>query len=159
MKNPIPILVLLAVMASCQNHVIDQKAEAERLMELSPEWAKAAVDGDPEKAVSFWADDAIVISQNEPALKGIDSIRAMVNRSMQIPGFEIGWEPQEAFVSQSGDLGYVLIKNYMKFPAVSLGNVPIVYNKGVEIWKKREEGSWKNVVDIFNRDPWITSID
>jgi ketosteroid isomerase-like protein len=108
--------------------------------------------------LSFWADDAMVMSPNESSVVGKDALRGMVERSMKIEGFEINWEPQKAYVSKSGDLGYVIIKNYMTMPIDTLGNTRTVFNKGVEIWRKQEDGSWKNVVDISNSDPSITSI-
>lgn len=158
MKNLILSLITLMMVFSCQEKAIDQKVEADKLIDLSKEWAKAAIERDVEKVISYWADDAVIMSPNEPAMKGTDAIRKMVTESMQIPGFEIAWEPQEAFVSQSGDLGYVLIKNYFKIPMDTLGNITTIYNKGVEIWKKQEDGSWKNIVDIYNGDPTITSL-
>ncbi len=158
MKKLILALITLMTVLSCQEKVIDQEVEADKLMNLSKEWAKAAIERDVEKVVSYWADDAVIMSPNEPAMKGIDAIREMVIESMQIPGFEVTWEPQEAFVSRSGDLGYVLIKNYFKLPLDTLGNINTIYNKGVEIWKKQEDGTWKNVVDIYNGDPTISSL-
>jgi ketosteroid isomerase-like protein len=127
-------------------------------MKLSREWAKAALERDVEKVITFWADDAVIMSPNEPAMRGKDAIKQMVAESMQIPDFEVFWEPQEAFVSNGGDLGYVLIKNYFTIPSDTLGGVTTIFNKGVEIWKKNEEGQWKNVVDIYNGDPSIESI-
>ena len=144
---------------SCQEKPVDQAAEAEKLMELSRAWAEAAISRDVEKTVSFWADDAIIMSPDEPTMMGKDAIRAMVNSSMQIPGFEVKWAPREAYVSKGGDLGYVLVQNYFKIPTDTLGNVKTIFNKGVEIWKKQEDGSWQNVVDIYNRDPTISSLD
>jgi ketosteroid isomerase-like protein len=152
-------IALMLFMNACNNiNTIDQQAEAEKLMELSREWAKSVKDKDVEKMLSFWADDAIVMSPNESAVVGIESLRGMVDRSMKIPGFEINWEPQNAYVSKSGDLGYVIIKNYMTMPTDTLGNTRTVFNKGVEIWRKQEDGSWKNVIDISNSDPSIKSI-
>ena len=144
---------------ACQEAAVDQQAEAEKLMELSRSWAQAVKDKDVEEMLSYWADDAILMSPNEAAVVGIDSLRAMVERSINIPGFEIYWNPQEAYVSRSGDLGYVIFKNYMTMPVDTMGNTRTVYSKGVEIWKKQEDGSWKNVIDISNSDPSITSID
>lgn len=144
---------------ACQEAPVDQQAEAEKLMELSRSWAQAVKDKDVEEMLSYWADDAILMSPNEAAVVGIDSLRAMVERSINIPGFEIYWNPQEAYVSRSGDLGYVIFKNYMTMPVDTMGNTRTVYSKGVEIWKKQEDGSWKNVIDISNSDPSITSID
>ena len=152
-------IILASIFACKEETPIDQQAEAEKLMELSRAWAKAAVDRDVDKTVSYWADDAILMSSDYPTMRGIDSLRAMVERSMNIPGFEVNWEPQEAYVSASGDLGYVIVKNYMTTPIDTLGNTKTVFNKGVEIWKKQADGSWKNVVDIANEDPSIDSIN
>ena len=143
----------------CADNSVDQNAEAEKLMQLSRDWSKAAIERNVDKVTSFWADDAILMSPDEPTMQGIDAIYQMVDESMQIPGFEVGWEPQEAFVSKGGDLGYVLIKNYFKIPTDTLGNTTTIYNKGVEIWKKQSDGQWKNIVDIYNGDPSINSIN
>ena len=154
----ISVAVMMLTITACTQNTIDQQAEAEKLMELSRSWAKSVKDKDIEKMLSYWADDAIVMSPNEPSVVGIEALRGMVERSMKIPGFEINWEPQEAYVSKSGDLGYVIIKNYMTMPVDTLGNTRTIFNKGVEIWKKQENGTWKNVIDISNSDPSIKSI-
>jgi ketosteroid isomerase-like protein len=154
----ISVTVMMLIITACTQNTIDQQAEAEKLMELSRSWAKSVKDKDIEKMLSYWADDAIVMSPNEPSVVGIEALRGMVERSMKIPGFEINWEPQEAYVSKSGDLGYVIIKNYMTMPVDTLGNTRTIFNKGVEIWKKQENGNWKNVIDISNSDPSIKSI-
>ena len=126
-------------------------------MQLSREWAVTASSADIDKTVDYWSNDAVVMMTGQPPLKGHEAIRQMVEGSMQIPGFEIKWEPKESFVSQGGDLGYVLTNNYMKMPDPE-GNLITIFNKGVEIWKKLDDGSWKCVVDIFNEDPTLTSI-
>jgi ketosteroid isomerase-like protein len=154
----ISVTVMMLIITACTQNTIDQQAEAEKLIELSRSWAKSVKDKDIEKMLSYWADDAIVMSPNEPSVVGIEALRGMVERSMKIPGFEINWEPQEAYVSKSGDLGYVIIKNYMTMPVDTLGNTRTIFNKGVEIWKKQENGNWKNVIDISNSDPSIKSI-
>ncbi|PHN01392.1 YybH family protein [Flavilitoribacter nigricans] len=151
-------LLLLLGAVSCNQSSIDQEAEADQLMALSREWAKAAQTDDLEKTLSYWAENALVMSPDQPPTNGHQDIRAMLESSAQIPGFEVNWEPKRAFVSKSGDLGYVIVNNYFKFPD-SLGGTITTFGKGVEIWKKQEDGSWKNVIDIFNSDPSITSLE
>jgi ketosteroid isomerase-like protein len=150
--------ILLLATTACNQATVDQQAEAEKLMDLSREWAQSVKDKDVEKMLSYWAEDARLMSPNEASVVGVEALRGMVERSMKIPGFEIFWEPQEAYVSKSGDLGYVIIKNYMTMPIDTLGNTRTVFNKGVEIWKKNSAGEWKNVVDISNSDPTIDSL-
>ncbi|WP_206513152.1 YybH family protein [Flagellimonas marinaquae] len=151
--------LVLSLLTGCTEKAIDQNAEADKLMEISKAWANSVKNKNVDEMLSYWADDAILMSPNEPAVIGIDSLRAMVERSIKIPGFEINWNPQEAYVSKSGDLGYVIFKNYMTMPIDTMGNTRTVFNKGVEIWKKQSDGNWKNVVDISNADPSINSID
>jgi ketosteroid isomerase-like protein len=63
MKNLV-LLAIALVMLSCQQSKVDTKAEGEKLMQLSKEWAQSASQKDVEKTVSYWAEDAILISQN-----------------------------------------------------------------------------------------------
>ena len=126
-------------------------------MNLSREWSKAASSNDLEKTLSYWASDAMVLVPGQPTIKGHEEIRKMLQANAAIPGFEVAWEPQEAFVSESGDMGYAIGHNYVSMND-STGNKITLFNKGVEIWQKQDDGSWKNVVDIFNADPSLTSI-
>ena len=157
MKKSFSILLLILGLSGCTNQHVDQDTEAEKLMELSRNWALEVQSADNERILSIWAPDAMVMPPGQAAIKGHDAIRKMLEESSKIPGFEINWEPKEAFVSQSGDLGYVIAHNYIKVTD-SLGNTITTFNKAVEIWKRQEDGSWKNVVDIFNHDPTLTSI-
>ena len=157
MKRGFYILSLIALIQGCKVGTVEQEKEAEKLMELSREWAQAALDRDAEKTLSFWANDAVIISPDNAIIKGHDAIRNMVEGSFDNPGFEICWEPKEAFVSISGDLGYVICHNYI-IETDSLGNQTKIFGNAVEIWKKQEDSSWKVVVDIFNADPTLKSI-
>lgn len=147
----------VAMAVACSQTTVDQKAEAENLMELSRQWAETAQGDDLEKILNYWAEDAVVFSPDQPSARGHEEIMNMIEGSKEIPGFEINWEPKEAFVSESGDMGYVLARNYFRFQD-STGNFITVYGNAVEIWRKQPDGTWKNVVDIYNSDPTITSI-
>lgn len=65
-----------------------------------------ATSRNADSILSYWTDDAIVISAGEENLKGKNSIRQMVEGSFKSPGFNISWEPKTAEISKSGDLGY-----------------------------------------------------
>lgn len=148
MKQSIIAIVMLIVMISCTNS-IDTKAEGEKLMQLSREWSKAAASGDAEKTLSYWADDAVLISAGDPTLKGKQAIRQMVEGSLKNPGFKISWEPKSAEVSKSGDLGYLLEETKI-IVSDSTGKAVTTNYTGITIWKKQADGSWKDVVDILS---------
>lgn len=136
----------------------NQKQEEKRLMELSREWAKTAQSGDVEQIVNYWSEDAVLMTPDQGKLVGRQQLTNMVEGSTQIPGFEIDWEPKEARVAKSGDLGYVIAHKYVKVPDES-GNLNTFYFVEVGIWEKQKDGKWKNTIDIYNPDPSINSIN
>src|SRR3954454_4527989 len=108
MKNILMIAVLLTVTVSCNQNTVDVKAEGEKLMQLSREWSQSASTMNVEKTLSYWADDAVVMSPGQPTVKGKKAIRQMVEDSYKIPGFHINWEPESVEVSESGDMAYMI---------------------------------------------------
>lgn len=158
MKKLLLIFTVLLGLYGCVKESVNQESEAEKIMELSREWAKSAQTTDIEKVLSYWSDDAIVMAPGQPATIGKEALRKMLEMNTTIPGFEVNWEPKEAYVSQSGDLAYSIGVNYMKMQDSS-GNKITIFHKAVEVWKKQDDGSWKCVVDIFNTDPTLTSIN
>ena len=146
-------LVLLIIVCSCTNQQkVDTKAEGEKLMQLSREWSKAASTDSIDKILGYWADDAVVMPPGDAAIKGKEGIRAMVEGAAKMPGFKISWEPISVSVSESGDMAYMIEKTQITFND-STGHPMTQLNKGVTIWKKQADGSWKNVVDTWNAEP------
>lgn len=146
MRQLIFIAQVLLIL-SCSQKKIDQKAEGEKVMQLSKEWSQAAAAGDVEKIVSYWADDAVLMSAGQPVLNGKQAIRKMVEDSYKVPGFRISWQPQSVVVSESGDMAYLLENSQVSFMD-STGTPFTMNNKAVSIWRKQADGSWKTAVDI-----------
>lgn len=135
----------------------DPIAEAENLMEVSRAWAREAQQGNVDQIISYWDEDAVLMMPGMADLKGHEGLRQMVEASSGMPGFEIDWEPVEARVSASGDMGYVVASKFYTMPD-SLGQQVKIFVREVTIWEKKPDGSWKNTIDIYNRDPSITAI-
>ena len=152
MRKYLIILVVFITLSACTADKIDTKTEGEKLMQLSRDWSKSAATDSIEKTLSYWAEDAIVMSPGEPALKGKQAIRGMIEGTSKIPGFKISWEPLSVVVSKSGDMAYMIEQNQIRVND-SLGNPITQYNKAVTIWRKEADGSWKNVVDMWNAEP------
>jgi ketosteroid isomerase-like protein len=149
--KPITASIIFIVLTACNNKKADTKTESEQLMEISREWSRSAATDSMEKTLSYWAEDAVVMSPGQPPIKGKNAIREMIMSIIKIPGFKISWEPLIAYVSASGDMAYMIEQNQITMND-SLGK-PIEFNKGVTIWKKEADGSWKNVVDMWNAEP------
>ncbi len=149
----VAILLLVALTAAgCAKGASDPQAEAERLMETSREWARAARSGDLDAIVRYWGDDATLLMPGQPVSRGKDQIRASVEASFKTPGFAISWEPLEAHVSRSGDMGYLLERTQLSM-SDGRGGTSTQQLRAVTIWRKQPDGDWKNVVDISNAGP------
>jgi len=146
------LLSTVLFLMGCIEQKVDTKAEGERLMELSREWSRSAATDSIEKTLSYWADDAIVMSPGQPPIKGKKAIREMVESTSKIPGFKISWEPLSVAIAKSGDIAYMIEQNQITVND-SLGNPHSEFNKSVTIWRKETDGSWKNIVDMWNSAP------
>lgn len=143
---------LIAFLLGCSPPEVDQQGEQAALMQVGREWAQAAASGDLERIVSYWADDAIVLPPDQPAVVGKAAIRDYVRAGQAVPGFSVTWEPEQATISRSGDLGYLVEHNRFTF-ADTTGAVRTQFGKVVTVWRRDATGSWKCVIDTWNNNP------
>jgi|SRR6186713_2508736 ketosteroid isomerase-like protein len=140
-------LFLFAILTGCNHSKIDQKAESEKLMQVSRDWARTASPDSIERTMSFWSDSAIFLSAGNEPMNGKTEIRKMVEKSVRKPGFKMSWQPVSASVSESGDMGYLIENSQFTYNNDSTGKPITLYGQAVTIWKKDAGGNWKNVVE------------
>jgi ketosteroid isomerase-like protein len=148
---PLSLALMLAGCANAEPQV-DIEAEAAELMRLSREWSDVAGTGDLEATLAYWADDATMMPPGLPPVRGKEAMREYMKAGAALPGFTIKWEPLEAHVSPSGDMAYLFERNQVSFQD-STGATVTESNKSVTVWRKEADGSWKNVIDMWNADP------
>ncbi len=130
----------------------DTRAEDERaIRDSDAEWSKAAGAKDAERFVSFFADDGSELPPNAPMLTGKESIRKWASELTAQPGFAVTWQPTKVEVSRTGDIGYEVL-TYQLTLNNPKGKPVTDRGKGVTVWKKQPDGSWKVVADIFSSD-------
>lgn len=140
------------LLVGCPQSSVDVELEQARLMQLSRDWSAIVNSGDMEAIIAYWDDDALMLPPGSPIIEGKNEIRAYVESAASMPGFRITWEPERAFVSESGDMAYMIERNEITFrddmdrPVTTRGKV-------VTVWRKNAAGEWKNVVDIWNAAP------
>lgn len=61
-------------------------------------------------------------------------------------GYSMSWRPENAFVSQSADLGYTYGVYALKPNSMDT----VLYGTYVSIWRKQGDGKWKFVLDSGN---------
>ena len=142
-------VLLGTLLCGCTGQTVDVDAEGEALMQRSRDWSARVATGDLDTIMEPWTDGAIMMPPDLPPLEGKPAIRSYVETALQTPVFQISWEPETVYVAPSGELAYMIERNVTTYND-SLGNPVTVHGKGVTIWQKDADGSWKNVVDIWN---------
>jgi ketosteroid isomerase-like protein len=78
MKKRITIGLIFISILACHPPKIDTKAEGEKVMQTSREWSEVTSTRNLEKTLSYWAENAVIISPGQPVLKGKKEIRRMI---------------------------------------------------------------------------------
>lgn len=87
-------------------------------------------------------DDGVMLRNNNMPIVGKRAVSKLFQNDDS--GFSLTWEPHQAVVAESGELGYT----YGIYTLSTEGGV----QKGtyVSIWQKDHEGNWKFVLDSGN---------
>ena len=149
LRQVIPILTLLGMIA-CAQPKLDIAAETAALRVRSDGVAAAEAAKDREKALTFWAPDAIVQPAGMPQLQGKEAVSNMYRVYMDSSGLKsFEGRSSSVTVAQSGDVAYETGVNRMVF-ATPKGDVLDV-GKYIAVWKKID-GTWYIAVLSFTSD-------
>lgn len=132
---------------------INLNAERAALLQVDKDWAQAAKEGNISVLSTYWADDAVNYFPGQPVAKGKDEILELVKQNRSQPRFSLTWQPENAVVSRSADLGYT--SGTFQLSAQGAEGNPIERSGNyVCIWKK-VGGTWKCSVEstIFGPTP------
>ena len=147
------IFVSLGVLTAGCTTVSSAEGNKEALLRVDREWAAAAAEGkNVGRIVSFWSDDATVYPAGASLVQGKAAIRAFVQQSLVIPGFQISWRSDQASVSADGTMGYTTGTNALTVPGPD-GKLMTIAGRSVAVWRRLAGGEWKCVIDIWNSGP------
>lgn len=154
MKRLFPAFVaLVAVAASGCAPTVDTAADKATIERLYPEWAKAAQERDWERWRSFWAEDAVALPAGAPMVSGKKAIEEYYSEHEFGDPNRIFHDLQQTYVevARSGDLAYSMGVADSSF-SDSEGKPVRAKGKWIKVWKKQGDGSWKCIINIWNRD-------
>jgi ketosteroid isomerase-like protein len=153
MKSSTLTLALLILLSTSFAQKIDTKSDEQTLLNIWKDWPKLAATGETDKILTYWADDAVIMSPGQPTISGIKEIKNMIEGSKHIPGFKMVWDPEpiSITVSKCGDLAYIIAKNHFTMNDPS-GKPVTQDNRALLIWKKQSDNNWKESVVMFNSE-------
>lgn len=127
-------------------------AEEATLRSRIKEWSALAEAKDAEKFATFYADDAVLMMENAPDVRGLAAIREAVGALMQDPSFALSFAAENVVVARSGDLAYET-GSYTMTTSGPDGTPATGEGHYVCVWQKQSDGTWKAVVDAPVSDP------
>lgn len=103
--------------------------------------------------VEFASEDVRAFPGGRVPLKGKEALAEWTGGWP--PERAIAWEPEEAFVSASGDFGYTW--GYATFTRPNKEDEgegeTVTHGKYVTIWRREADGEWKWIADLGNSAP------
>lgn len=114
-------------------------------------WSQASQAKDVNKALSFYADDAIQMPDRAELIKGKENMRKDWEQMLAMPGPGLSFATTGVEVARSGDIAYEY-GTYDFATKDKKGQIHDEKGKYLVAWKKQADGSWKVAVDIDNPD-------
>ena len=120
------------------------------LFDLEARFAKATAEGGGKAFASFFADDAITLSDGSAPLHGHDAIAKRA--TWLAKDYQLTWTPTEAVMSPAGDMGYTY-GHYEGRSHDADGQEHVSSGRYMTIWRKEPNGEWKVILDASNNEP------
>ncbi|MBC7866668.1 MAG: hypothetical protein H7X88_03950 [Gloeobacteraceae cyanobacterium ES-bin-316] len=94
--------------------------------------------------VEYIDSNGVLLKLNHLPILGADAIDYLIEQDDT--SYSLNWQPQNAFVSSSADLGYT----YGVYALHPNNADTVLYGTYVSIWKKQGDSTWKFVLDSRN---------
>ena len=158
----LPLALALCFVVGCQDkeamaELEEFKAQAEveetgeaALREAMVKYSQIVANGDFEAWLDFCTDDITVMWPEQPIFKGRDTLRKNAEKAFDT------WNYKEQIsieqVGASREWGFVVFTRTVHFIPKAGGETIEQDSKGIFIFKRTAEGSWKVATAIYNRD-------
>ena len=129
---------------------VDKKAAETEIRSLDSAYFAAVKARDANAVAAVYANDAVSMGANTPALKGHDAIVKYYQDFLKTPQLTMSGGPEMVDISDDGSMAYDA-GNYSVSFADAKGKVIKDHGKYLEVLKK-VDGKWKVVVDADNSD-------
>ena len=151
MKHRIPIAAVLfsatvACMAADDTANVEADVEAIRAVIAQELAAVATMDVDGFTAI--WTDDVMMVPPNEPAVSGEAAMEWAQGFTSMFSGGEASYSDEEIIVS--GDVAIHTYAMDMTLNPVGGGDPMVEQGRGIHIFRRGADGTWKLSHDIWN---------
>jgi uncharacterized protein (TIGR02246 family) len=142
-----PATALVLILTACKQpdtHDI----EVTTIQGIESQWNLDYMSRDPEKLITHYADDAVLIVPGMPASNGKSAIHNSLKAMVADPALSVKFQPSRVEVAKSGDVAYTVGTYTITFTDPQTRQV--IHDRGnyVTTYRKQPDGTWKAVADI-----------
>jgi uncharacterized protein (TIGR02246 family) len=139
----------LVLMAAARNRDVDLESDgAQAIQNTETQWNQDYVSRDPEKLISYYADNAVLMPPGMAPSVGKDSIRDLLKGMMSDPALTLKFHAARIEVSKSADLGYSEGSYTLTMTDPHTNKIVTDHGSYVTTYQKESDGQWKAVADI-----------
>jgi ketosteroid isomerase-like protein len=142
------VFIAILVVCSCNNEKkVPSISVNEKILLLQTDEdfsAMSVAKGMKAAFIEYIDSNGILLKPGHLPIAGANAIDYLIQQNDT--GFTLNWQPQNAFVSKSADLGYT----YGVYALHPKSLDTVLYGTYVSIWKKQQDGKWKFVLDSGN---------
>lgn len=120
------------------------------LMELEGRFQQAVEAGGGKAFASWFADDAVTLSNGRPAVLGRAAIAAQAQWNPK--DYQLTWQPQGGQMGPSNDMGFTW-GHYEGHSKDKNGQPVTVSGRYFTVWKKLPDGTWKVALEASADEP------
>lgn len=123
-------------------------ADVKAISDTEAQWSQASAANDIDKAVGFYADDAVLMVPGMEIVQGKEAIGTTMRTMSKDPAFSLHFKTTKADVAKSGELGYTW--GTYELTLTDPASKKVVHDRGryVTTYRKQADGSWKAEADI-----------
>ena len=133
----------------------NQAKDIDAIKQLADEWETGWLAGDSEFLLSLYADEPILMPQDQPIVAGKSAIRPLYQTVLNDFSFKSKGVVEE--IEVSGNLGYFRISYTLSATPKAGGEIIEVTGKSIFIVKRQYNGTWKITRLIDNSDGEIVN--
>ena len=154
MRQVVTAVIFITLLTSCNRSVeqqaTDLAADIEAINRLNDNYVAAVNAGDVDGLMMLYTDDAVLMQPNQPAVTGKAAIRSHFQVFFDMFSLEEVLSPEEVVVI--GDWAFVRATFTVKVTPRAGGDKTQDHGKGIAIYRKELDGSWKYARLVYNSD-------
>jgi ketosteroid isomerase-like protein len=142
-------LSFIAILFSCNNKgeksITDAGTSRLDLMAADKEFSSLSEEKGMKNAFIEYIDsNGVLLRPGHLPIIGANAIDYLIQQDDT--GYTLSWEPRNAEVAKSGEMGYT----YGIYAMRPKAKDTVIYGTYVSVWKKQQDGKWKLLLDTGN---------